>query len=128
MQNDTRAGKAVLLVDDSETQLALMQSILRNAGCELLLAHDGEQAIQLAVAHDPALILMDIEMPGLNGLEACRRLRSVLKRRTPIIFVTSRNEPGYVRMGFEAGADGYLIKPVRAIEVLAKLQNYLGCR
>lgn len=89
-----------------------MQSILRGAGYELEIAHDGAEAVQQALQHAPGLILMDVEMPLLNGFEACRRLRTVLKRRVPIIFVTSRSEAAYVREGFEAGADGYLTKPV----------------
>jgi DNA-binding response OmpR family regulator len=126
MQRESRSAKCVLLVDDSETQLSVMQSILRGAGYQLLLAHDGEEAVEQAVTHHPAMILMDVEMPRLSGFDACRRLRAVLKTHTPIIFVTSRNEPTYVREGFEAGADGYLTKPVRAIELLARVRNYLG--
>jgi DNA-binding response OmpR family regulator len=126
MQRASLAQKSVLLVDDSETQLTLMQSILRGAGYELQIAHDGAEAVQQAIERAPALILMDVEMPLLNGFEACRRLRTVLKKRVPIIFVTSRSEPAYVREGFEAGADGYLTKPVRAIELLARVRNYLG--
>jgi DNA-binding response OmpR family regulator len=126
MQRASLAQKRVLLVDDSETQLTLMQSILRGAGYELQIAHDGAEAVQQAIERAPALILMDVEMPLLNGFEACRRLRTVLKKRVPIIFVTSRSEPAYVREGFEAGADGYLTKPVRAIELLARVRNYLG--
>jgi CheY-like chemotaxis protein len=124
---DARSAKCVLLVDDSETQLALMQSILRGAGYGLEVAHDGEEAVQQALRCDPAMILMDVEMPNMGGFEACRRLRSVLKKRIPIIFVTSRSEPAFVREGFEAGADGYMTKPVRAIELLTKVHNYLGC-
>jgi len=123
---DPRPMKSVLLVDDSETQLALMQSILRGAGYDLQLAHDGEQALQRALQSEPALILMDVEMPGLSGFDTCRRLRTVLRKRVPILFVTSRHEPSYVRAGFEAGADGYLVKPVRAIELLTKVRNYIG--
>ena len=126
MQRVSPAPKCVLLVDDSETQLTLMQSILRGAGYELRIAHDGAEAVQLALECVPALILMDVEMPVLNGFEACRRMRAVLRKHVPIIFVTSRNEPAYVREGFEAGADGYLYKPVRAIELLARVRNYLG--
>jgi two-component system, sensor histidine kinase and response regulator len=126
MQRVPPAPKCVLLVDDSETQLALMQSILRGAGYELRVAHDGAEAVEQALESAPALILMDVEMPVLNGFEACRRLRQVLRARIPIIFVTSRNEPAYVREGFEAGADGYLAKPVRAIELLVRVRNYLG--
>jgi two-component system, sensor histidine kinase and response regulator len=126
MQRVPLAPKRVLLVDDSETQLTLMQSILRGAGYELDIAHDGMEAVEQAIAHPPALILMDVEMPVLNGFEACRRLRTLLKTHVPIIFVTSRSEPAYVREGFEAGADGYLTKPVRAIELLARVRNYLG--
>ena len=126
MQRVSLASKCVLLVDDSETQLTLMQSILRGAGYQLHIAHDGAEAVQQALEHAPALILMDVEMPVLNGFEACRRLRTVLKKHVPIIFVTSRSEPAYVREGFEAGADGYLTKPVRAIELLARVRNYVG--
>ena len=120
------SSKCVLLVDDSETQLTLMQSILRGAGYEIRVAHDGAEAVERATSHPPSLILMDVEMPGMNGFEACRRLRTVLRKRIPIIFVTTRTEPSFVREGFEAGADGYLGKPVRAIEILTKIRNYLG--
>ena len=118
--------KSVLLVDDSDTQLALLQSILRGAGYNLYLAHDGVQALQRALHIDPALILMDVEMPGPSGFDTCRRLRAMLHKRVPILFVTSRHEPNYVRAGFEAGADDYLVKPVRAIELLTKVHNYIG--
>ncbi len=96
---------------------------LRQAGYEPLLSEDGQKALELARQHQPATILLDIMMPGMDGIEVCKRLRSMPETKDSfIIFLTARSEE-YVEMaGFEAGADDFLVKPIRPRALLSRLK------
>ncbi len=119
-------SKRILLVDDSNTVLLLHRMTLKGSGYELLVARNGQEAVEKAVAERPDLILMDLVMPQMNGLEACRTLRAKEETRsTPIIIVTTRGEPYNVEAGYEAGCNEYITKPFDGVELLAKLKNYL---
>lgn len=119
--------KKILLVDDSNTVLLLHQMTLRSSGYQLLVARDGEEAVQRARAERPDLILMDVVMPRMNGIEACRRIREEdATRHVPIIMVTTRGEPVNVEMGYQAGCNEYLTKPFDGRELMACVRNYLG--
>jgi len=119
--------KKILLVDDSATILMMERMILTKFPYEVVTAVDGEQAIALAVAEQPDLILMDVVMPKMNGFDACRRIRQEDPiKGTPIIMVTTRGEVQNMENGFESGCNDYVTKPINATELLAKLRNYLG--
>jgi DNA-binding response OmpR family regulator len=119
--------KKILLVDDSKTILLMERMILGNGAYELVTALDGHEGVEKARAELPDLILMDVVMPRMNGFEACRRIRAgETTSQIPVIIVTTRGEIESLEAGWESGCADYVIKPIDAHELLAKVQNYLG--
>lgn len=119
--------KKILLVDDSNTILMMEKFILRNGPYEIVTASDGEEGVRKAAEHTPDLVLLDVIMPKMGGFEACRRMRETdTTRDTPIIMVTTRGEATNVEAGWTAGCSDYITKPINAIELLAKVRNFLG--
>lgn len=118
----------VLLVDDSSTALLMEQMLFRDSSCyEVVTARDGQQAVDVAVAEKPDLILMDVVMPKMDGFAACREIRKKQGlEMVPIIMVTSRGEPNNVETGFVCGCNDYLTKPINPIELLQVVNSYLG--
>jgi CheY-like chemotaxis protein len=119
--------KKILLVDDSMTALMMNRMLLSKAGCDIVTARDGREAIERALAERPDLIVMDIVMPQMNGFEACKRMRSMpAMRQTPIVLVTTRGEAESIATGFASGCTDYVTKPVNSVELLEKIKAYLG--
>lgn len=109
----------VLIADDSEDVLEAHGEILRDAGYRVVVAHDGHEAVAQAVERRPDVILMDLQMPGLDGWEATRRIRADLRtHRIPVIALTSHALRRYADRSFEAGCSSFLEKPVRSGPVL----------
>jgi DNA-binding response OmpR family regulator len=118
--------KRILLVDDSNTVITLERMILQDEPYDLLVARDGDEAVATAVAERPDLILMDVVMPRMTGLDACRALRQHDDtRRIPIILVTTRGGEQHVEVGYESGCSDYVTKPISALELLAKVRSLL---
>jgi DNA-binding response OmpR family regulator len=118
--------KKILLVDDSMTALLMEQMILRTEGCELLTAKDGSEAVSVAEREKPDLILLDLVMPKMNGLEACAELRRrEATKTTPIIMVTTRGEPFNVEAGYSSGCSDFVTKPIDGVELLSKVRSFL---
>jgi DNA-binding response OmpR family regulator len=118
--------KKILLVDDSSTVLLLHRMMLSHCGYELLTARDGQEALDKAATEHPDLIFLDVIMPRMDGFQACRALRSRAEtKNVPIILVTTRGEPHYVRQGFESGCTDYITKPFDGEELLAKVRSHL---
>jgi CheY-like chemotaxis protein len=116
----------VLLVEDNESNLEMLSTYLRIKGCEVLAARTGASAITLAGDQGPDLILMDVQMPGMDGLETTRRLRMApALRRTPIIALTALAMPGDRERCLEAGMDDYLSKPVGLKELYDTLTHWI---
>ncbi|CAH1749118.1 Two-component system response regulator [Thauera humireducens] len=116
----------ILVVDDEPTNLQVLRQILQG-DYRLLFARDGEKALQLAADERPHLILLDVMMPGLNGLETCRRLKSgTTTRAIPVIFVTALSEASDESAGFDAGAVDYITKPVSPAVVRARVRTHLS--
>jgi len=119
--------KKILLVDDSSTILMMEKFILRNGPYEILTAANGEEGVLKAAEHMPDLILLDVIMPKMGGFEACKLLRSTrATSEIPIIMVTTRGEAANVEAGWANGCTDYVTKPINAIELLAKVRNFLG--
>jgi len=119
--------KKILMADDSATVLMMEKMILAREPYELIIARDGKEAVEKALAHHPDLILLDVVMPHLDGFAALRRLRQEeATRTTPVIMVTSRGEGENIRTGYADGCDAYLTKPIDSVELLAKVRQYLG--
>ena len=116
----------ILIVDDSETNRDLLVSRLGPHGFDLVQAADGDEAIETARATRPDLILLDVVMPKLDGVEATKRLKADASLPfTPIILVTSKTDAKDVVAGLEAGADEYLTKPVDSTSLLARVKSML---
>ncbi len=114
----------ILLVDDNPRNLQLLGHILNGAGHPTAFAMDGERALDMLTDDRYDLVLLDVMMPGMNGFEVCRRMKSDPKtREIPVIFLTARTEPDSVVEGFEAGAVDYVTKPFHARELLARVST-----
>ena len=121
------SNKKVLLVDDSATALMMGQMILaQRTSYDLVTAKDGQEAVEKSANEKPHLILMDVVMPKMNGLEACRAIRENPEtRHIPVILVTTRGEPDSVEAGFASGCNDYITKPLNANELVNVLESYL---
>ena len=122
-----QSNKKILLVDDSSTTLLFEEMMLReHTQYELVLARDGEEAVEKAIAEQPNLILMDVVMPRMGGFDACRKMRShEALRKVPIITVTSRGESHNIEQGFESGCNDYVTKPIDGAELVEIVNGYL---
>jgi len=121
--------KKILVVDDSKTALFMVLTILRKERYELVTAGDGQQALEVAGAERPDLILMDVVMPNKTGFEACRELKQREDTKgIPVILVTTRGEGENVEAGFESGCNDYVTKPINALELLTKVRDHIGVR
>lgn len=113
----------ILVVDDEPTIVNIIETALRQAGYQVLTAHDGETACRVADTKHPHLIIMDVMMPKCNGILATMRIRG--SRNVPILMLSAKAE-GYDRvLGLEAGADDYLAKPFYQQELLARVKALL---
>jgi CheY-like chemotaxis protein len=122
--------KKVLLVDDSTTALLMEQMILKNRDdIELIVARDGQEAVEKTLAELPDLIVMDVVMPRMTGIEACRQIRlEDHTRRIPIILVTTRGEPENVEIGYASGCNDYVTKPINGSELITKIEDFIGAK
>ena len=117
----------VLAVDDTATNLAMLKAILRGE-CELTTASSGEEALRLlSMGTPPSLVLLDIGMPGMDGLEVCRRMKKDPRlHKVPVIFITAMSDTSDETAGFEAGAVDYITKPFSASVVRARVRTHLA--
>jgi CheY-like chemotaxis protein len=119
--------KTVLLVEDNEDNLIIYSTILRFGGYRVLEAHDGRAALDAARTMTPNLILMDVSIPYVDGLEVTRRLKAdPATRRIPIIALTAHALSADRDRAFEAGCDGYISKPAEPRAILATVRRELG--
>ncbi|HEX2567451.1 MAG TPA: response regulator [Burkholderiales bacterium] len=116
----------LLLVDDDPRNLIALEGALANGAYELQLAHSGREALELAQKHDFAVILLDVQMPGMDGFEAAKMLRALAScRDCAIIFVTAHfPEEEFVRRGYQVGATDYLVKPLDLEVLRSKVSLY----
>jgi two-component system response regulator ResD len=115
----------VLVVDDEPTIAEVVARYLRRAGYETAVANDGPQAVGLAAERRPALIVLDVMLPGFDGLEVMRRIRERPGDRTAIILLTARGEESDRVVGLRAGADDYVVKPFSPTELVARVDAVL---
>ena len=119
--------KKILLVDDSSTVLMMEQMILSQGRYVLRTARDGAEAVERAKSELPDLILLDVVMPKMNGLDALAAIRSDdAIKHIPVIMVTTRSEAQSMETGYARGCNDYVTKPVNSSELLAKVRNLLG--
>ena len=119
-------SKQILAIEDHEENRRLLRDLLTSVGYEMIEAITGEEGLTLAATHLPDLILMDIQLPGLDGYEVTRRLKAnPALRHIPVIAVTSYALSGDEVKAMEAGCDAYVTKPFDPVELLAKIQEHL---
>jgi PAS domain S-box-containing protein len=122
----TDAAQTILIIDDNPVNLRVLSAHLRQCGFMVVAAQDGEEGLERARIVKPDLILLDIMMPGINGLETCRRLKaSDITCEIPVIFKTSLTDTATKIAGFEAGGVDYVTSPIQIEEVMARVQTHL---
>ena len=114
-------GKTVLIVEDEQNIVDILAFNLSRDGYDTIEAYDGTTGLQLALEHNPDLILLDLMLPGMNGFEVCRKVRES-GSSTPILMLTAREEEADKVMGLELGADDYITKPFSMRELLARVK------
>ncbi len=118
--------KKILLVEDNKSNRYLITFILEKSGHTVIEAGDGKTGIEMAAAEKPDLILMDIQLPDINGLEVTRRIRaSVANGEIPIIALTSYAMAGDKEHFLEAGCNGYIEKPINPETFMEEIKKYL---
>jgi diguanylate cyclase (GGDEF)-like protein len=110
--NATPSMPLALVADDEDTGRLLLGEAARVAGFQPLVFDNGADALEAALAHEVAIVLLDVEMPGMGGLEVCRRIRAAKRMSLPIVMVTGRDDKTAINRAFEAGATDFVAKPV----------------
>ncbi len=118
--------KRILVIEDNETNIYLIGFILKKNGHEVIEARSGEEGVELAVKEKPDLIIMDIQLPGIDGLETTKRIRKLeADRKTPIIALTSYAMTGDREKSLAAGCTGYIEKPINPDTFMGEMEKYL---
>jgi DNA-binding response OmpR family regulator len=116
-------GRKILVVDDEKKLVAILKGYLEQAGYSVATAYDGQQALTVFRHEKPALVLLDLNLPQIDGLDVCRTLRK--ESSVPVIMVTARVEETDRLIGLELGADDYIVKPFSPREVIARVRAVL---
>ncbi|PHX54205.1 hybrid sensor histidine kinase/response regulator [Tychonema bourrellyi FEM_GT703] len=129
MKDKNSERSIILIVDDNQTNLDVLFELLKNYGFKVLVAQDGESAIEQIEYIHPDLILLDIMMPGIDGFETCRRLKAdQATQDIPIIFMSALSDTVDKVKGFQTGAVDYITKPFQHEEVLSRIDTHLTIR
>ena len=121
------AGQLILIADDSRTIVSMVASRLERSGYEVLTTANGEDALSLATERLPALVILDVEMPKLDGYEVTRRLRAnEATSALPIVLLTSHDDEAALAKGYEAGANEYITKPFSPQDLVTAIERILG--
>ena len=125
--NPKNSSARLLVVDDNPVVLLGFSELLRSAGFEVLEARTGGDALRLAKEHSPDLILLDVMLPDINGVELCRRIKAdpELSSLFLVLLSSSQTSSGSQASGLDAGADGYIARPIENCELLARVQSLL---
>jgi two-component system, sensor histidine kinase and response regulator len=121
--------KRILVVDDIEENILVATTILRSVGFTVVAAQSGDAAIKLAEKRPPDLVVLDVNMPGMNGFDVCQYFKSAPElKHIPIIFLTALSESDFIVRAFEVGGVDYVIKPFRAQELLARVNAHIALK
>ncbi len=113
----------ILIIEDEVKIARFLELELKHEGYEVCMAHNGREGLKMALETDVSLILLDLMLPELNGIEVCRRLR--MESEVPVIMLTARDQTMDKVMGLDIGADDYITKPFAIEELLARIRNVL---
>jgi two-component system cell cycle response regulator DivK len=116
----------ILVVEDNALNLKLVRDVLQHAGYEVVSARTGEEGLAAAARYEPDLVLMDLQLPGIDGTETLRQLRANGESRVPVVAVTAFAMQADRDRAFEAGFDGYLDKPLSVRSLPAQVQGFLN--
>jgi two-component system cell cycle response regulator DivK len=120
-------GERVLIVEDNGKNMKLVRDVLQASGYSTFEATTGEEAVGLALSQAPALVLMDVQLPGIDGIEALERMRQNERTASiPVLALTAQAMSGDRERFLEAGFDGYLSKPVDVAELLQAVREHCG--
>ena len=120
------SGAKILVVDDTPSNLDLLSHTLEAGGYEVSIAPRGEVALRLVRSVRPDLILLDVQMPDMDGFEVCRRLKADdATRDIPVVYITAHGQTEEIVQGFESGGVDYILKPFRKEEVLVRVRTHL---
>lgn len=116
----------ILLVDDEMSIIQTVQTRLKHEGYDVLIAKDGQEALTIARAEQPALIILDLMLPKLNGYEVCTMLKQDTRyQKIPIMLFTARARDEDEKLGYECGADAYVRKPFKTTELLGQIRTLI---
>jgi CheY-like chemotaxis protein len=119
----------ILIADDEQDILDLLVFTLRFAGHEVMAANNGEEALRLTQTEKPELVLLDVRMPRMNGLETCRKIKAdPALRHIPILFVSAWGQESEIKSGLDAGAVGYVVKPFEPNQIILKVAELVAHR
>lgn len=117
----------ILVADDEQDIRDLLTYTLRFAGHDVVVASNGEEALQLAQRELPDLVLLDVRMPRMNGYEACRAIKNdPALQHIPVVFISAWGQESEVKQGLEAGAAGYVIKPFEPGRIIQKVAELVA--
>lgn len=120
------SNKLILIVEDSPTDLHVAENVCTSNGYQVITTDQGEQAIDLATRHQPALILLDVILPKQNGYQVCRQLKkNDATKDIKVVMVTSKSQPSDKFWGMKQGADEYIFKPYQETELLTAIVKHI---
>lgn len=126
LEQDNITTKTILLVEDDPWLEKLVSATIYRSSFKLIHAKDGEEAVNMAVSEHPNLILLDVNIPKIDGFEVCKIIRQKeLLADVPIIFLTAKSEPADIEEGFASGGTAYMTKPFSPLELLATIERIL---
>ena len=112
-----------MVVDDDQDLAEMLSIVLNGAGMEVDLVARGDEVIEVFTANPPDLVLLDVMLPGLDGIEVCKLIREI--SMVPIVMLTAKDDTHDVVLGLEAGADDYMVKPYKNQELIARIKTRL---
>jgi DNA-binding response OmpR family regulator len=123
----SQSVKRVLVVDDEVHVIQLVDLALRTEGFEVIAACDGQEALLKAVSEKPDVILLDVNLPDINGFEVCKRLKAGENtRRIPVLFLSAMSQEQKIEQGLSVGAAAYITKPFQMKSLIQKIRQALG--
>jgi DNA-binding response OmpR family regulator len=118
--------KKILVVEDHENILDLLKAIFRDSGYQIFCVRDGSEALNIANMYKPDIVLLDIQLPKINGLDVCNSMkRSTVLSNTKVLMLSGRTQNSDLNQAHEMGADGYITKPFRPGELMQKVEELL---
>lgn len=120
-------SKTILACDDQDLMRKLVSGVLRQMGYEVVTAENGEECLETLKTLKPDLVILDVDMPGIDGFETCKQIKATLPHVTcPIIFLTGRRDKGDVKQALAAGGNDFLIKPFQPKMLEQRVEKWIG--